>query len=393
MLKLKVYILSLIITLLAGCGIRMQQKSLIDEWGGSYNSTTASVFQEKEIYNDQSTDIWGLEKTECKYFKQIDTVSFKGSSCLSISWNKIGACPWIGFGIGWNGYLAKDMNDIMQTGSIDFYVRSVKGQHHIPTLIFLLEDYSGIQTASLLKAKYFERYPIDENWQRVSIPLRTFLQAQKPLSDFSNIKSLNIECQGSGDILIDKIEIGTATQTASIEQKFGKVTAGSFPIYIFKDSLPYAWGFGEYKGKNIHLTSDNKAEGSQSIHLKWDSSEMGNQLKQVGINWERWQAISLPDSINSYELQFYLYINKPKAFEQLKMGFESYNGRSVLNAIKPDYYASSMIIPNTWQLIKIPFSEFKFKESRFDTERFKQFLIEFEGTGEVWLDEITIQQK
>jgi hypothetical protein len=137
----------------------------------------------------------------------------------------------------------------MEKGSIDFYIRAIKGKQFIPTLIFLLEDYSGVQTAALLKAKHLSNYPINEEWQKVSIPLSTFLQASKPLSDFSNIKSLNIECQGEGAFLIDKIEIGGTNERNGSNKKFGSGITQKFPAPIFKDALPYGWGFGNYKGK------------------------------------------------------------------------------------------------------------------------------------------------
>lgn len=151
MKKAIIYILFLSI-INFGCGIRMQTTQLTDEWGGTYANNAVKEFQEKEIYNDQTVDVWGMEQTDCKNFSRVDTISFSGKSCLSLTWNRTGKCPWIGFGIGWNGYTAKDLTEVMEKGSIDFYIRAIKGKQFIPTLIFLLEDYSGVQTAALLKA-------------------------------------------------------------------------------------------------------------------------------------------------------------------------------------------------------------------------------------------------
>jgi hypothetical protein len=111
----------------------MQKTQLTDEWGGTYANTAVNEFQDRDIYNDQTVDVWGMEKTDCKNFSRIDTISFSGKSCLSVSWNRTGNCPWIGFGIGWNGYAAKDLSDVMSSGSIDFYIRAIQGKQFIPT--------------------------------------------------------------------------------------------------------------------------------------------------------------------------------------------------------------------------------------------------------------------
>jgi hypothetical protein len=248
-----------------------------------------------------------------------------------------------------------------------------------------------VQTAALLKAKHLTRYPIDEEWQKVSIPLNSFLQAAKPLSDFSNIKSLNLECQGEGAFLIDKIEVGGAISNFANTTKFGKTTTQIFPATIFKDELPYAWGLGNYKGKLIELSTNKSYEGTKSIHAKWNQDESANQIRQIGMNWEHWQAIAFPDSIQNYVLQF--YINNPDKvnLNNIKIGFESYNGKSVFMPTKPNYVSPSS---NTdWQLVSIPFSEYNFIEAGFDINRFKQLIIEFNNSGEVWLDEISLKKK
>jgi hypothetical protein len=43
-------------------------------------------------------------------------------------------------------------------------------------------------------------------------------------------------------------------------------------------------------------------------------------------------------------------------------------------------------------MITIPFTEFDFIKEGFDITRFKQLFIEFNNSGELWLDEITIEQ-
>lgn len=387
----------LCIVLFAGCGVRMQHLELVDEWGNSFNNERQQQFADKEIFSNLSADIWGLEQTDCKHFSRIDSVSFKGKSSLMLQWNKAGNCPWIGFGIGWNGYAAKDLTSVMQTGNITFYIRAINNIQYIPTLIFLLEDYSGVQTAAPFKAKYLERYPINVEWQKVTIPLSAFLKANAPLSDFSNIKSLNVECQGEGAVFIDEIfiEEGIAKNKNKIE-KFGESITKKLPAIIFNDHMQYAWGLGKIDGREVTIDNHVYLTGNASLQLKWRTKTIPNLNKQLGFNWERWQAISLPDSINSYQLTFYLFAPNIKDVNNLQIGFESYTGEFVnvsLNQSLMDKQYHLDKQGRIWQKFIIPFSLFNWNDAKFNTQRFKQLVITFSQEGNVWIDQIQLEKQ
>jgi hypothetical protein len=53
-------------------------------------------------------------------------------------------------------------------------------------------------------------------------------------------------------------------------------------------------------------------------------------------------------------------------------------------------YLISLSSNKNWQMVNIPFSEFNFTKEGFDITRFKQLIIELNNSGELWLDEITI---
>ncbi|MDZ4667990.1 MAG: hypothetical protein SGJ00_08910 [bacterium] len=387
----KLLSIGLIAVLMASaCGIRMHQMNLIDEWGNTYEQSAVKVFQDREIYHDQTVDVWGMEQTACKNFARVDSVSYNGKSSIGLVWNREGSCPWVGMGIGWNGYAAKDLSEVMQTGSIDFYVRAVAGKQFIPTLIFLLEDYSGVQSATLLKAKHLELYPITETWQRVSIPLSGFLLSSAPLCDFSNIKSLNIECQGAGAIYIDEISVGGASIKAGSTEKFGVASTTKFPAMIFQDAVTYAWGLGNLPGRNIELVESEKFAGEKSLHLVWNEQAAPKGNKQMGFNWAQWQAISLADSVQTYSIEFYVKANDKAALTNLMFGFESYNGKAVLLPIAEKYLKDA---GSSWQKVAVPMGDFDWEKSGFDIKRFKQFLIQFKGEGAAWIDEISLNKR
>ena len=48
--------------ILAGCGMRMHQTRLVDEWGNTYEQSASRLFTDREVYHDQTVDVWGMEK-------------------------------------------------------------------------------------------------------------------------------------------------------------------------------------------------------------------------------------------------------------------------------------------------------------------------------------------
>jgi len=382
--------------MLAACGVQMQTQNLVDEWGNTYDQEQQQVFTDKEVFSNQTADVWGLEKTDCKHFSRIDTLAYKGKSSIKLQWNKTGSCAWLGFGIGWNGYAAKDLTPVMQNGNITFFIRAIKGTQFVPTLIFLLEDYSGIQTATLFKAKYLERYPIDEAWQKVSIPLSGFLEAAGPKSDFSNIKSLNVECQGEGAILIDEIYIEEGSKlNGRVSKKFGQTITQTFPTLIFEDDMQYAWGLGNYSGRNIQIDSQVYLMGSKALHMQWNTTSLPNVNNQLGFNWERWQAIALYDSVVAYSLSMYIYAPNKLNLNKLQVGFESYAGEQVNIGLNQTYVSNTEFIDNQgnkWLKVRIPLAAFNWEKSQFNVQKFKQLLITFTQEGELWIDHIQLEK-
>lgn len=382
-------VIAFIVLALSACGIRMSHTDLVDEWGNTYHLSGKEAFQEKEIYSNNTTDVWGLEKTACKDFSRIDSMAYSGKSCLRLEWNKSGNCPWIGMGIGWNGYAAKDLSEQMATGTLSFYLRAEKGEQFIPTLILLLEDYSGLQSAAVLKAKHLSKYPIDTQWQKVSIPLSLFLQSPAPLCDFSNIKSLNLEVQGAGCLLLDQFEIDGSPLAQTNGNKYGQTLSRNFPFTIFHDQLKDAWGDGKYEGRVLLVDTLMAFDGKASLHLSWNLNEAKKANNQFGFSWEHWQATGFADSLYKYAIRFKVYEDIPQSINKLQLGFESYNGKVVRTALL-DSNLNDVVQKQGWHTLTVPFTQFDFSREKFDINRFKQLLFFFEQSGELHLDEIEL---
>jgi len=367
------------------CGVSMHPLELVDEWGNTYSDKQIVQTQSETIFDENATDIWGLEKTNCKNLSKFDSLAKTGKTCLHLQWNKAENCPWLGMGIGWNGYVAKDITDWMQNGSLSFDFRSTHGNAFIPTLIFLLEDYNGKQAAAALKSNHLSTYPINENWQKVVIPLSIFVADNTAKCDFSFIKSLNIELQGAGDFLIDNIELVRQKNTNTIQNKYGETLTTIFPVNVFDGNEANYWGFGAFANRSIVVDSSLILEGKPCIHVKKFDNVNPASKNEIGMTWENWQATSFADSLNS----LYLEISLKGDPGMVALGFESFKGQKSLLALSDQYLTKDTL---GWETYRIPLTAFPFEKVNFQTKYFKQLICSFNQNGELILGNIQIKK-
>jgi hypothetical protein len=96
--------------------------------------------------------------------------------------------------------------------------------------------------------KYFERTAIDEEWQKVEVPLSAFDVEVENL-DPSNIKQLMLELQQSGSIYIDDIKLVFYEEPpADVYLSEQKVPdAPALPVQVFDDAFINNNGWGMLK--------------------------------------------------------------------------------------------------------------------------------------------------
>ena len=236
-------ILALVLVSLAGCGIVSFQTMTLDSGDPQPPAEDGfKYFRSRQVFSNDVTDVWGLEKDGCKDFQQIK-LEAPYASAIQLSWNKT-ICDWVGFGIGWDGWAPKDISSITDIGAFVMDVRSIEGETTIPTLIFLLEDYAGTMSAGVFGASALSSYPINEEWQQCVLPLDKFDIESSGL-DPTNIKQLVIECQGTGNIIIDNIHIARAEKRILPGKKtFPAFNVPIEPMTIFGDEFQNVWGLG-----------------------------------------------------------------------------------------------------------------------------------------------------
>ena len=131
---------------------------------------------------------------------------FSGKAALHVKWDKIaGGCSWIGMGIGWNNWMAKDIVDIVDDSAIQFQVKAANGSFSNLPVAFAFEDYSGVQAYYGFTKELANGTFNDKSWTTVRIPLTKFEFASHNF-DLEKVKQFMIQLEGDGDIFIDQIK-------------------------------------------------------------------------------------------------------------------------------------------------------------------------------------------
>lgn len=77
------------------------------------------------------------------------------------------------------------------------------------------------------------------------------------------------------------------------------------------------------------------------------------------------------------------------SFKNLPVAFalEDYSGIQTYYGFRTEL-ASGVFNDSTWTTVIIPLSKFNFNTPEFDLEKVKQFIIQLEGDGNIYLDDI-----
>ncbi|MFT5166240.1 MAG: hypothetical protein ACI8P3_001471 [Saprospiraceae bacterium] len=346
---------------------------------------------ESDIYSDDATDVWGLEKDVCQDASITNTVVHSGSEALKVTWNRNAeGCKFAGIGIGWDSYAGKDLSEIMDYAAIQMYVRSQEGKSFGLAIVLTLIDYSGGMGFAYTSNKYFERTTIDEEWQKVLVPLSSFDIEIENL-DPTNIKQLQLELQQSGSIYLDDISLvfyePEPQKPWMVEEVLPNPTA--MPIQILADAFinNNAWGLISDPCQTIELSDKEHSEGQKSLHLKWDNSAGDCKLTAFGASWNKWRPVDVTAIRATAAFQFDIKSTSESTDQiALKIGFEDYDRAKVFVSLDSKYVAGGKYSTD-WKKVTVPLSAIP---DGVDFTRIKQLYVELEKSGEVYIDNLRL---
>lgn len=388
------YISLLAVLLTATACVQFKQAQLysgVEQEPTPEKPKTISLLVEPLIYDDGTSDVWGIETNACQTVTTTD-VAYSGNEALLLNWNR-GAkdCKWSGIGIGWDGYAGKDLSGLIDYAAIQMYVRTQEGRSFGLPFVLTLEDYSGGMGFCYTSNKYFERTAIDEEWQKVVVPLSDF-ETQKENLDPTNIKQLQIELQQSGSVYLDDVRLVFYTPQPQEPwmQEEERDDPTNLPVQLFDDAFVNnnGWGMISDQCQDFHITSTEKTSGQQSIHLQWSDQNDRCKLKDFGVSWNRWFPVDLSSLRDRAAIQFQLKMASGQATSlPIQVGFEDYERAKQFAELTSDFIPGGQY-NTTWQTVTIPLTAIP--EAGFDFRRTKQLYVRVKGSGEVYMDDIKL---
>jgi len=160
---------------------------------------------------------------------------------------------------------------------------------------------------------------------------------------------------------------------------------------IYDDYLT-AEGWFTQQPECITVETSKKAaySGDLGLVIKWDRQVAGCPWLGLGFGWDGWSPKDLTDIKNTAAVQFWVKLPEgEKPVLPFAIGLESYDGTQAWLGMSEDVVAADEITTE-WTKIVFPLSEFNWFEQDADLSTIKQIIFNFEGNGEIYLDEIKI---
>lgn len=232
---------------------------------------------------------------DCIEGEVVEFIIYSGDCVLKIKWDCVD-CEWVGFGIGWDDWVGKDLMEVFEYVVIEMYVCFEEGKMFGLLVVFMLEDYSGNMVWLYVVNKYFECYFIDEDWQCVVVLFNIFDLNEDGL-DIGNIKQLMFELQQVGSIYLDDIQL-IYYEVLEFEVWLFEEVVLELEVYLvvlFKDGFinDNGWGLYEDYCQNICLIDEQVVEGNIVICVIWDVLMVDCYWVSIGVSWNSWFFIDM----------------------------------------------------------------------------------------------------
>lgn len=162
-------------------------------------------------------------------------------------------------------------------------------------------------------------------------------------------------------------------------------------VHIFSDDLGReVWVSPEKQCVTMERVSSPVAEGGNSMHIKWDKVGGGCKWIGIGFGWSDWMGKDMTgmDITSAVQLKVRAakgrFRNLPVAF-----AFEDYTDVQSYCGFRMEQ-ASGEFNDMGWTTVTIPLRDFPFERNNADLSKVKQFIIQLEGDGDIYLDDIRL---
>ena len=160
-------------------------------------------------------------------------------------------------------------------------------------------------------------------------------------------------------------------------------------VTIFGDDYDKSiWVSPEVECVQMRSEKINVYSGNGALKVTWNKIAGGCKWIGIGFGWNNWMAKDMLDITQVAAVQMQVkavkgsFKNLPVAF-----AFEDYSGVQAYYGFRYEL-AAGEFNDKTWTAVTIPLSKFELDTKDFNLEKVKQFVIQLEGDGDIYLDNI-----
>ena len=166
---------------------------------------------------------------------------------------------------------------------------------------------------------------------------------------------------------------------------------GFYALNLFSESLSNEIWFTPNKNCiQVEPTIQQKFSGEKCLKINWNKIGGGCEWIGMGIGWDAWSGKDISSIIGKSAIQFFVKTNGDTLKNlPLALALEDYSGTQAFIGFSNRFIDGGKIT-SEWTKITIPIEAFPFVQRDFDIFNVKQFIIQFEAEGSIYLDEISI---
>lgn len=167
---------------------------------------------------------------------------------------------------------------------------------------------------------------------------------------------------------------------------------GFYATSIYHDAITNdVWNTEKSQCIEVQKTNDKPYSGESSIQIKWNKQAAGCDWIGLGIGWENWSGKDLSGILSKAAVSFWVksLSGDLKSGLPWAIGFEDFSDGQAWTGVTKDCVVGG-VITGEWTQIQVPLDNFPFEQNDVDASAIKQLILQFESSGKVCIDEISI---
>lgn len=164
-----------------------------------------------------------------------------------------------------------------------------------------------------------------------------------------------------------------------------------YALNIFTDNLTNEnWISPDQTCLSASISTDVKFNGSGSLHLTWDKGKDGCPWLGAGFGWDNWAGKNMSKIFNETAIQFKVRTAKGVTNGlPLAACLEDYSGEQAWIGMNNNTIEGGKV-SEEWTTVTLPLPDFEYEKGDLDLSNVKQFIIQFEAAGDLFIDDMKI---